>query len=207
MRRAIRWSEELPVESKATAAALDALSPEVRDRVVQAANIGRTINIQKVSVSCTQFCCKWLRATTPHWIHLALHAAAPNQTPPSPFLSPVCPCAVRWCGRCKWESVPAGAGGAAPGRGLPAGPAAAAHPARHRRHKAQPGKLRKVSFRQLLRSKTLDGMSLCGGHCHTARAKGVESAPDSLVRMLRTGTCRTQTLRACWARSGASTRS
>jgi len=60
VRRALRWSEELPVESKATAAALDALSPEVRDRVVQAANIGRTINIQKVSVSCAQFCCKFV---------------------------------------------------------------------------------------------------------------------------------------------------
>lgn len=48
LRRAQRWSEELPVESKAAADTLGALSPEVQDRVMQAANIGRTINIHKV---------------------------------------------------------------------------------------------------------------------------------------------------------------
>lgn len=54
MRRAQRWAEDIPNESAATTAALDAFVPEVRERIVQAANIGATINIYKVS-SAVQF--------------------------------------------------------------------------------------------------------------------------------------------------------
>jgi hypothetical protein len=51
LRRAKRWAEEIPNESTATTAALDALDPEVRSRVVEAANLGATMNIYRVSDS------------------------------------------------------------------------------------------------------------------------------------------------------------
>ena len=47
-RRAKRWAEDVPNESASTSAALDAFDPEVRSRVVEAANLGATMNIYKV---------------------------------------------------------------------------------------------------------------------------------------------------------------
>jgi hypothetical protein len=48
LRRAKRWAEDIPNESASTSAALDAFDPEVRSRVVEAANLGATMNIYKV---------------------------------------------------------------------------------------------------------------------------------------------------------------
>lgn len=55
-RRAQRWAEEIPNESAATTAALDAFDPEVRQRVVDAANIGASMNIYKVGGCVPQPC-------------------------------------------------------------------------------------------------------------------------------------------------------
>lgn len=51
LRRAKRWAEDIPNESASTSAALDAFDPEVRSRVVEAANLGATMNIYKVGGS------------------------------------------------------------------------------------------------------------------------------------------------------------
>jgi hypothetical protein len=48
LRRAKRWAEDVPNESASTSAALDAFDPEVRSRIVEAANLGATMNIYKV---------------------------------------------------------------------------------------------------------------------------------------------------------------